>query len=437
MKNAAITFAGLALLATFALPARATLSSPENHRSPITDHRSPVTDNRSPQATPCVDGLAGPYPCRNVHLLAHLTLAELGADDPSIKANEHWGWTDPASGREYVIFGLTNATSFVDITDRANPVYLGKLPSHQGVSPYRDFAISGNTLFVVADSPAQHGLQIFDLRALRNVQSPPVTFAETEHYDGFVAGHSLWMNEATGFLYVFRTVGDACASGVHVVDVHNPLQPTFAGCFGVAQAPLSTGECLVYDGPDLDYRGRELCFVGSDDNVTIVDVSDKSQPDTIADFVYPGIARAHQGDLTAGLRYWIMGDMMDEHHFGYNTRTYAFDVLDLDNPVVLGHYTHGTTSIDHDLHIIGDKVYEANWRAGLRILDISSLPGIGWRELGYFDTVPGSDSVGHTGAFAPFPWWSGGVVTISDTESGLFVLRPVVDRIYLPLIARR
>ena len=388
-------------------------------------------------AVACVDGMAGDYPCRNVNLLAHLSLVELGAQNSSIKSNEHWGWIDPATGREYVIFGLTNATSFVDITDPVNPLFLGQLPSHQGVSQYRDFAVYGNYLFVVADNPTQHGLQVFDLTDLRGVQSPPVTFSETAHYAGFVAAHSLWMNEATGYLYVFRTVGDACASGVQMVNVQNPLQPSFAGCFGGDQTPLSTGECLIYDGPDHDYHGHEICFVGSDDNVTIVDVSDKGQPVTLADFDYPGIARAHQGDLTVDLRYWLLSDMMDEHHYGYNTRTYAFDVSDLDNPVVLGHFSHTTTSIDHDIILIGNKMYQANWRAGLRILDIRSLPDLTFRELGYFDTVPGSDSVGHTGAFSPYPNWSGGVVTISDTESGLFVLQPVVDRMYLPVMLRQ
>lgn len=388
-------------------------------------------------AVACVDGMAGEYPCRNVNLLSHLTLAELGAQDDTIKANKHWGWIDPLTGREYVIFGLTNATSFVDISDPVNPVFLGQLPSHQGVSQYRDFAVYGNYLFVVADNPTQHGLQVFDLTDLRGVQSPPVTFSEAAHYVGFTAGHSLWMDEATGFLYVYRVVGGACGSGVEMLDVQNPLQPVFAGCFGADQTPLSTGECLVYDGPDHDYHAHEICFVGSDDNVTIVDVTDKSQPVTVADFVYPGIARAHQGDLTADLRYWLLGDMMDEHHYGYNTRTYAFDVADLDNPLVLGHFENTTTSIDHDLLIIGNKMYQANWRAGLRILDIRSLPDMAFRELGYFDTVPGSDSVGHSGAFAPYPFWSGGVVTISDTESGLFVLQPVVDRMYLPVMLRR
>ena len=396
---------------------------------------APLAQSLAPRQQACTAGSVAGYPCHNVDLLAQLTLADLGASNATIRGNEHWRWTDPLTGRDYVLFGLTDATAFVDITERANPRYLGQLPSHQGVSQYRDIAVYGNIAYIVADTPTQHGLQVFDLTQLRAVANPPRTFTETAHYAGFVAGHSLWMNETTGYLYVFRSVGDACQNGVHVVDVNNPLQPSFAGCFAQNDTPLSTGKCLLYAGPDSDYTGHEICFVASDDNVSIFDVSNKNLPVRVANFTYPGIARAHQGDLTADLRYWLMSDMEDEHHTGNNTRTYAFDVRDLDQPVVLGHFSHGTFAIDHDLQIVGTRVFQANWRAGLRILDIGSLPGMDFRQLAYFDTVPGSDSIGHTGAFSPYVW-PDGVVTVSDTESGLFILQPTIDRVYLPVLRR-
>ncbi|QLQ05190.1 MAG: hypothetical protein HZY76_03130 [Anaerolineae bacterium] len=59
--------------------------------------------------------------------------------------------------------------------------------------------------------------------------------------------------------------------------------------------------------------------MASDDNVSIFDVSNKNLPVRVANFTYPGIARA-PGDLTADLRYWLMSDMEDEHHTGNNTR---------------------------------------------------------------------------------------------------------------------
>ena len=50
--------------------------------------------------SPCVNGMAGPYPCQNVDLLARLNLAQLGATGGAPNAADLWGWTDPLTQRE-------------------------------------------------------------------------------------------------------------------------------------------------------------------------------------------------------------------------------------------------------------------------------------------------------------------------------------------------
>jgi choice-of-anchor B domain-containing protein len=386
-----------------------------------------------PSVIACVDGMAGQYPCHNVHLLAHLSLEEMGADIPHVHGNDHWGWTDPQTGRDYVLFGLTNATAFVDITDREHPRYLGQLPGHDPLhSEYRDIQVYENYAYITADIPTLSGLQVFDLTQLRNVINPPVVFAETNHYAGFGAGHTLWINQASAYLYVFRS--DSCGGEVHMVDLQDPSNPAFAGCFEAEDAPLSEGECLIYDGPDAAYHGRELCFIGSDDNVSIGDVTDKSAPVQIATEIYDGISRAHQGMLAADRHYWVLSDIEDEERLGNNTRTHLFDVSDVDDPIYLGYYEHPTTATDHNLYIVGDLVFQANWQAGLRILNIAGLPNTALAEVGYFDIVPGGESHAHAGAFSNYPFWGDGVVTVSGSQEGLFILqfRPPV---HLPLIA--
>lgn len=381
----------------------------------------------------CVDGLAAGYPCRNVDLLAHLPLEAIGGGGAA-NGSDHWGWTDPETGRDYVLFGLTDGTSFIDISDRAHPVYLGKLPSHDGASVWRDIKVYQNVAYITADVPTRHGLQLFDLTQLRSVANPPVVFAESGHYAGFGPGHNLWVNAETGYLYVFRS--DTCGGEIHMIDVRTPLDPQFAGCFEAGDAPLSDSECVIYRGPDVDYHGRELCFTGSDDNVTIGDVTDKTNPRIVADFVYPGIARAHQGALTPDQRYWLMSDTMDEQMAGHNTRTYIFDVADIDAPRVLGYYEHATTARDHNIYTAGTVAYQTNWQAGLRVLDMRRLPQTDLLEVGYFDIVPESDSITPAGAWSHFPWWGDGVVTVSGTAEGLFVLQTAVPEMLLPLVAR-
>ena len=233
--------------------------------------------------TACVNGMAGIYPCANVNLLAHLELNEIGASDDAVTGNDHWGWSDVASGRQFVIFGLSNGTSFIEITDPLNPVYLGFLPTHEGTSSYRDIKVYQNHAYIIADLLPDHGLQLFDLTQLLTVSTPPVTFNETAHFDGFGPGHNLWINETTGYGYVFRT--DTC-NGTYILDLSTPTAPTVAGCFA-DDGQASDAQCVLYAGPDADYTGRELCFTGSDDSWTIADVTNKNNPIQIDSLVYP------------------------------------------------------------------------------------------------------------------------------------------------------
>ncbi len=383
-------------------------------------------------AVECVDGMAAGYPCHNVDLLAHLSLAELGAAE-GVTGSDHWGWTDPESGRQFVLFGLSNATAFVEISDPTAPVWLGTLPAHDGESVWRDIKVYENVAYITADIPSNHGLQLFDLTQLLSVDNPPMEFAATNHYDEFGPGHNLWVNAESGYLYVFRS--DTCNGEFHMIDVSEPLEPQFAGCFEANDAPLSDAECVIYHGPDVDYLGRELCFTGSDDNVTISDVTDKQNPRIVADFTYPGIARAHQGSLTPDQRTWLLSDTMDEMMSGNNTRTVLIDVSDIDNPRLLDDYVHSTTARDHNVYVVGATAYQTNWQAGLRVLDVRGAANSAVWEMGYFDIVPDSDSIAASGAWSNYPYWDNGLVTVSGTEEGLFVLRPRLPVQHLPLIS--
>lgn len=71
----------------------------------------------------CTDNQAGDFPCKDVDIQSFVSMADLGADR-GIRTNDLWGWEDPETGREYAIVGLSNATSFVDVTDPAHPVVL-------------------------------------------------------------------------------------------------------------------------------------------------------------------------------------------------------------------------------------------------------------------------------------------------------------------------
>ena len=115
-------------------------------------------------AAPCVGGLAGTFRCANVDLLAALPLTSLG-ETSSGRANDVSGWTDSQTGREYAIIGLSNGTSFVDITVPDNPVFLGRLPTHTVNSLWRDMEVHADHVFIVSEASG-HGMQVFDLAEL-------------------------------------------------------------------------------------------------------------------------------------------------------------------------------------------------------------------------------------------------------------------------------
>src|SRR5690606_39168508 len=86
---------------------------------------------------------------------------------------------------------------------------------------------------------------------------------------------------------------------------------------------------------------------------------------------YPTAAYAHQGWLTEDHRYFYLNDENDELSFNLSTNTYIWDLADLEAPELVAEHRADTTSTDHNLYIVGDYMYQANYGAGFRLLDIS------------------------------------------------------------------
>jgi choice-of-anchor B domain-containing protein len=369
--------------------------------------------------TPCVGGMAFTFPCRNIDVASFLPLAKIGGGT----ANDVWGWTDPLTGKEYALLGRSTGTSFVDVSDPEHPIYLGDLPTHSISSTWRGIKVYANHAFIISEAEG-HGMQVFDLTELRNVSSPPVTFAETTHYGGFSRGHTIAVNEDTGFVYVAGS-RDTCAGGLHMVNVQNPINPTFAGCVAEDGYTHET-ECVTYHGPDAAYRGHEICFSSNVDTLTIVDVTNKSNPVQLSRTGYVGTGYTHQGWLTENQAYFLLDDELDELDFHNPTRTFIWNVADLNAPLMIGRHDAPTAAIDHNLYIRGHYVYEGNYRAGLRILDTSQVASASLSEVAYFDVYPLNDDAAFNGAWSNYPFFRSGIVLVGGIEQGLFILRPTI-----------
>lgn len=381
--------------------------------------------------TPCQDGVAAGYPCRSMHLASFLPISGLGGG-AGVNLNSMWGWEDPQTGRRYALVGRTNGTAFVDVTDPELPVYLGSLASHGGRnSSWRDVRVYRDHAYIVADAQPGHGLQVMDLKQLRGVNSP-IAFAETAHYFGFGSAHTITINEETGFAFVVGASGGlsptphACAGGLVMLDLASPVSPQFAGCFnhpGTGRAGMGythEAQCVVYRGPDERYQGREICFGANETALSIADVTDKAAPTVVGLGEYPGTQYAHQGWLTEDHRYLFLGDELDELNDGRPIRTLIFDVAKLDDPVVAAEYVAPRSGIDHNQYVVGRRLYQANYKQGIQVLDITDP--LNPKEVGRFDTTPVDGTSVWDGTWQVYPFFGDDTILASSIGQGLFVL---------------
>jgi choice-of-anchor B domain-containing protein len=375
----------------------------------------------------CTDNEASAFECNEVNIVSFVPIKDMGGAR-GVRINDVWGWTDSETGREYAIVGRTDGVSFVDMTDAANPKYLGDLPKTEGSrnSIWRDMKVYKDHAYVVADAADQHGLQVLDLRQFRTLGETPVTFEPTFTYDGIASAHNIVINEQTGFAYSVGSSsgGETCGGGLHMISLENPSEPTFAGCFadpttGRRQTGYShDAQCVVYNGPDAEHRGKEICLGSNETALNIADVTDKENPVTISTISYPNVAYTHQGWLTEDHSFFYQGDEGDEPQGTVaGTRTLVWDLTDLDDPVLFKEYFATTTDTDHNLYVRGNIMYQSNYGAGLRVLDVSD-PG-NPVEIGFFDTTPH----GGMGSWSNFPYFQSGLVIATSGSEGLFILK--------------
>lgn len=383
----------------------------------------------------CTQGQMADFPCTNMELVAHMPVSDLGGER-GVWVNDVWGWTDPETGRNYALVARRDGASFIDVTDPTAPRLVGNLPRTEGSRPsvWRDIKVVGTHAYIVSDGAGAHGMQVFDLTRLRDVTTGHRDFEPDTTYHEIFSAHNVVADTASNFLYVVaaNSGGRTCGGGLHMVDVSEPERPAFAGCYHDASTPGSRGythdaQCLVYDGPDEDYRGRQLCIGSNESELNIADVTDKSNPRTVARVSYPNVAYAHQGWFDEERRYFYMNDEGDETAGNVDrTRTLVWDLTDLDDPVLANQYFGPVPASDHNLYVVGDRMYQSNYGSGLRVLDISNREQP--REIAFFDSAPYNDngpgfSATESGAWSNYPFFPNGVVIFTSVREGLFIMR--------------
>ncbi|SMQ55114.1 unnamed protein product [Zymoseptoria tritici ST99CH_3D7] len=387
------------------------------------------------------------YKCKDIDMYDFQTHAELGSNGG--EGSGSWGWTH--RGRDFIAIGQTDGASFSEVTKDGKLVYLGRLPPNADPVIWREIKVNGDYL-IVGSEGVGHGVQIFDMKKLLNIDPrSPKTFATTDvtglFIDGLPAGrsHNVVVNEELNYVVAVgaapRTT--ACKGGLIFINVDDPSKPYTTGC-SPQDGYVHDAQCIVYRGPDKKYNGRDICYGYNEDTLTIYDVTNKTGPNAgsiISRTPYKGASYSHQGWVLDAKwqTHLLLDDELDEGFIspartnpdspskdGFPA-TYIFDISNLEKPVNTGYYKSKVRSVDHNQFVIDGLAYQSNYQAGLRVLDVSSIPGTPdgseVEEIAFFDVYP-EDDENEGGGIAD---WSFGTWSHYSFESGWIVIN-TIDR---------
>ncbi len=347
----------------------------------------------------------------NVTLFAWMPLSDFGVG-ASGNGNSCYGYTSP-SGREYALFGHSNGTAIVEITNPGNPVIVAQITGP--TSLWRDMRVFGH--FAYAGSEGGGGIQVIDLS---QVDNGVVTLANTITTGGSTATHTVALNTTSGRLY--RAGGGG--NGLRIYDLNaNPASPTYLGTWPDRYVHETQVVTYPTGGPGGGPRELAICCGGlgsgyTDTGIDIVDVTNGSAPASLLHIGYGQSNYSHQAWLSPDRQFLFHNDEVDGRPF---TRVFNASNLNAPTPVLtyVGEYQNGVT-VDHNLYTLGSRVFHANYRSGLRVYDTSS--GVTTPTLvSWFDTYPADDGTGYNGLWNNYPYFPSGTVIGSDIDRGFFV----------------
>ena len=274
----------------------------------------------------------------------------------------------------------------------------------------RDMAVYDHYAYIVSDGIGV-GLQIVDLAGIDD--DNVVLVNTTDLGVGFTNAHNVFVNSDSGFLYLAKPdIGDE--TGLTAVDLNvDPVNPTIAGFW---TSSVICHDLYVTNHPS----GQEIAFCfARNAGLRIVNVTFKLLMTELSFLFYPTVQLCHQGWLTDDFGYVVFGDEKDELDDPgvISTTTYVVDVSNLLDPTLTTTFTNGLPSIDHNLMIRGDFVYEANYTSGMRMFSLCNVDNI--QEVGFLDTRPEDDVLTFQGAWSVDAQLPSGTIVVSDKERGV------------------
>jgi choice-of-anchor B domain-containing protein len=313
--------------------------------------------------------------------------------------NDIWGYAD--NGKEYALVGTYDGLSIVDVTNPEKPVEVNYIKTINSV--WKDIKTYSHYAYVThgiySSGQNAQGLMIIDLNTIGNDEMDTWTYKIDNVYQ---TAHNLFIDE-NGIAYIF---GVNEIGGALILDLKdNPTSPEFLSYY--------QGHYL-HDG----YVKNNTLYGCADKNgyFVIVDVTDKFNPKDVVTSETPN-RTTHNAWLSSDAKTLFT---TDERKSAYIT---SFDVSDTDNikqlDMVRSRYSD--QSIPHNTVVRGDFLISSYYAQGVQIVDASNPDNL--IEVGRYDTTP-NDKAEFNGAWGVYPYLPSGNILVSDTEHGLFVLKP-------------
>jgi choice-of-anchor B domain-containing protein len=388
-------------------------------------------------AAPCVQGMAGQFPCRNLDFQSQISLAQFSSRP--VSAANVWGFVDLNDQREYAVVGLRNGTAIVEVTDPANPREVVTIPGN--ASPWREIKVyqafdagaqRWRAYAYVTTEAANSGLQIIDMSGLPQTATlAPTNLDTSRQHTLYVSNIEYSTNTALpGATPMLFVAGSNLNGGLwRAYSLANPASPLFVNSAPSAGYMHDSTSLLVTDARAAQCAlGHNPCEVLVDFNVEQVqiwDVTNEFQPMLLGTATNPNNRYIHSGWPTApsNASHLIFHDELEEIQFGLPTRLYTLDLANLRAPTVQVGYTGPTTTTDHNGYMLGTNYYVAHYRRGIVVYDAANPSAL--VEIAHFDNylAPSTNIAGTDGTWGVYPFLPSGNLLISDIENGLFVLR--------------
>ena len=313
-----------------------------------------------------------------------------------------WGYTD-GSGNEYALVGAANGLYVLDVTVPTSRVFIEQLTD--GISSlWREVKTFGQYAYIVSEgtSGGQGGVGIADLSGL------PATPLPFHKYRGDGAinnqlnrAHSLDVDEATGYLYVYGTTGLANGGAVCLDLNGDPYNPTYVGQYNTS---------YIHDG----YANNDTLYGGHiyAGEFSIIDFTTKNTPVVVATQTTPN-AFTHNTWLTDDGNYILATDEKSNAYLTMYDISNAPTIVETDRIRT----TPGSGSIVHNTYVVGNHAVTSWYKDGVTITDISRPGNI--IQVGRYDTYTFGSGNGFAGCWGVYPYLPSGVILASNMHQPL------------------